>query len=86
METDPEITIFDISGHAGMERYAADSVGRVAPLFRSWAALASTEQERAGWLQAAAAHEELARRYRLADQILAEVESALLEEDACPFS
>lgn len=86
MEADPDIEIFDISSYAGMEYYAADSAGRLAPLYRRWAAAAETERERESCLRDAQVHEELARKYRLADQLVEEIKQALLEEDACPSS
>lgn len=87
MEPDPEIEIFDITKYAGLEYYAADSASRMAPMFRRAAAAAETELQRADYLRQAVMHEELARKYRLADRLLAEIEQALEEEeDACPSS
>lgn len=86
MEPDPEVEIFDVSAHAGLEHYAADSARRMAPMLRGWAAVAETEQQRDGYLAMAAMHEELARAYRRADRIMAEVKQALEEEGACPSS
>ena len=44
MKPDPEIEIFDVSAHAGMEFWAADSASRMAPMLRGWADIAGTEQ------------------------------------------
>jgi hypothetical protein len=86
MEADPAISIFDISKYIGMEYYAADSAGRMAPMLRGWAHAAQTEGQHDAYLRHALMHEELARKYRLADRLMEEIKQALLEEDACPSS
>lgn len=73
----PAIEVFDASRYAGMGYYASDSAGRMAPMYRQWAAAASSEAERTSCLRSADIHDELARLYRSADAIMAEVTGAL---------
>jgi len=86
MEADPDIEIFNISEYSGMAFYAADSAERMAPMLRGWAHVAQTEEQRDGYLRLALMHEELARKYKLAECLMEEIEQALLEEDTCPSS
>lgn len=81
MVDDPVIEVFDVSRYAGMEYYAADSAGRLAPLYRRWAEASESERERQGCLRSAEVHETLAAKYRLADRIMREVEVALEQEE-----